>query len=52
MDTFIVYALAATEQAVSDADWKPEDEEERVRTGVLIGSGIGGLAGDRSRARR
>jgi len=43
MDTFIVYALAATEQAVADAGWKPEDEEERLRTGVLIGSGIGGL---------
>jgi 3-oxoacyl-[acyl-carrier-protein] synthase II len=43
MDTFIVYALAATEQAVQDADWKPADEEERSRTGVLIGSGIGGL---------
>lgn len=43
MDTFIVYALAATEQAVADAGWKPESEEERLRTGVLIGSGIGGL---------
>ena len=43
MDTFIVYALAATEQAVTDAGWKPEDEGERLRTGVLIGSGIGGL---------
>ncbi len=43
MDTFIVYAMAATEQAVTDADWKPVDEEERRRTGVLIGSGIGGL---------
>ena len=43
MDTFIVYALAATEQAVADAGWKPEDEGERLRTGVLIGSGIGGL---------
>ena len=43
MDTFIVYALAATEQAVADAGWKPEDEEQRLRTGVLIGSGIGGL---------
>jgi 3-oxoacyl-[acyl-carrier-protein] synthase II len=43
MDKFIVYALAATEQAVTDAAWKPEDEEERLRTGVLIGSGIGGL---------
>ena len=43
MDRFIVYALAATEQAVSDAGWKPEDEAERIRTGVCIGSGIGGL---------
>ena len=43
MDTFIVYAMAATEEAVRDADWKPTDEEEQVRTGVLIGSGIGGL---------
>lgn len=43
MDTFIVYAIAATEQAVTDAGWKPDDEEERLRTGVLIGSGIGGL---------
>ena len=43
MDTFIVYALAATEEAVRDAGWKPDDDEERIRTGVLIGSGIGGL---------
>ena len=43
MDTFIIYALAATEEAVRDAGWKPDDEEERIRTGVLIGSGIGGL---------
>src|SRR5512147_2017140 len=43
MDTFIIYALAAAEEAVRDADWKPEGEEERTRTGVLIGSGIGGL---------
>lgn len=43
MDTFIIFAMAATEQAVSDAGWKPQDEEERQRTGVLIGSGIGGL---------
>jgi 3-oxoacyl-[acyl-carrier-protein] synthase II len=43
MDTFIVYALAAAEQAVADAGWKPEDEESRIRTGVMIGSGIGGL---------
>lgn len=43
MDTFIVYALAAAAQAVSDAQWMPSDEGERERTGVMIGSGIGGL---------
>ena len=43
MDTFIVYALAAAAQAVEDAGWTPDDEERRTRTGVLIGSGIGGL---------
>ena len=36
-------AMAAAEQAVRDADWMPEDEAERERTGVIIGSGIGGL---------
>jgi 3-oxoacyl-[acyl-carrier-protein] synthase II len=45
MDTFIVYALAAATQAVRDSGWQPEDEESRERTGVLIGSGIGGLQG-------
>jgi len=44
MDDFIVYALAAAAEAVEDAGWKPEDEESRERTGVMIGSGIGGLA--------
>jgi 3-oxoacyl-[acyl-carrier-protein] synthase II len=43
VDTFILFAMAAAEQAVLDADWKPEDEAERERTGVIIGSGIGGL---------
>jgi 3-oxoacyl-[acyl-carrier-protein] synthase II len=43
VDRFITYALCAAEQAVSDAGWKPEDEESRERTGVMIGSGIGGL---------
>lgn len=43
MDTFIIYALAATEMALADASWKPADEEGQERTGVLIGSGIGGL---------
>jgi len=43
MDEFIVYALAAATQAVEDSGWMPEDEDDRERTGVMIGSGIGGL---------
>jgi 3-oxoacyl-[acyl-carrier-protein] synthase II len=43
MDDFIVYALGAAAEAVKDAGWTPEDEESRERTGVMIGSGIGGL---------
>ncbi|HEX6839965.1 MAG TPA: beta-ketoacyl-ACP synthase II [Stellaceae bacterium] len=45
MDEFILYAMAAAEQAVADSGWKPEGDEERERTGVMIGSGIGGLPG-------
>jgi 3-oxoacyl-[acyl-carrier-protein] synthase II len=45
MDEFIVYALAAAAQAVDDSGWRPASEEERERTGVMIGSGIGGLPG-------
>ncbi len=45
MDDFIVYGLAAAKQAVVDSGWAPATEEERCRTGVLIGSGIGGLDG-------
>ncbi len=45
MDQFIVFAMAAAAQAVDDAGWHPTDEEERERTGVMIGSGIGGLPG-------
>ena len=44
-DDFIVFAIAAAEQALSDADWKPSDPVEREATGVIIGSGIGGLPG-------
>jgi 3-oxoacyl-[acyl-carrier-protein] synthase II len=44
MDDFIIYGVSAAIQAIEDAGWKPEDDEERERTGVLIGSGIGGLA--------
>jgi 3-oxoacyl-[acyl-carrier-protein] synthase II len=43
VDDFILYGIAAATQAVRDAGWEPEDEEERLRTGVMIGSGIGGL---------
>jgi 3-oxoacyl-[acyl-carrier-protein] synthase II len=44
VDDFILYAIAAADEAVRDAGWMPEDEESRERTGVMIGSGIGGLA--------
>ena len=43
VDDFILYGIAAAEQAVCDAQWKPESEHSRLRTGVMIGSGIGGL---------
>ena len=43
VDDFILYGMAAADQAVKDAGWEPEDEEDRLRTGVMIGSGIGGL---------
>ena len=45
MDKFIVYAIAAAKLAVKDSGWKAETEEQQERTGVLIGSGIGGLPG-------
>jgi 3-oxoacyl-[acyl-carrier-protein] synthase II len=44
VDDFILFAIAAADEAVRDAGWTPEDEESRLRTGVIIGSGIGGLA--------
>ncbi|NQV81929.1 MAG: beta-ketoacyl-ACP synthase II [Alphaproteobacteria bacterium] len=43
MADFIIFGLAAAQQAIEDAGWRPETEEDRCRTGVLIGSGIGGL---------
>ena len=43
IDDFILFGLAAAEQALADAGWKPEDEESLLRTGILVGSGIGGL---------
>ncbi|WP_297696974.1 beta-ketoacyl-ACP synthase II [Phenylobacterium sp.] len=44
VDDFILYAMAAADEAVRDASWMPEDKTDRERTGVMIGSGIGGLA--------
>lgn len=44
IDDFILYGIAAAEMAVKDAGWTPEDEESLLRTGVMIGSGIGGLS--------
>lgn len=45
VDDFIVYAMAASDQALDDANWKPESYDDQTRSGVLIGSGIGGLQG-------
>ena len=43
VDEFILYAMAAAEQAIADAGWGDASAEEKLRTGVMIGSGIGGL---------
>jgi 3-oxoacyl-[acyl-carrier-protein] synthase II len=43
MDMFIVFAIAAAHEAVADSGWVPPDDEARERTGVMVGSGIGGL---------
>jgi 3-oxoacyl-[acyl-carrier-protein] synthase II len=45
MDPFIIYAMAAAHQAMEDSGAKPKTEEQKERTGVMIGSGIGGLIG-------
>jgi 3-oxoacyl-[acyl-carrier-protein] synthase II len=45
VDDFIVYAMCAATQALRDAKWAPATYEEEIETGVLIGSGIGGLGG-------
>lgn len=45
VDDFIVYGVAASIQAVEDSGWLPDRDEDKERTGVLIGSGIGGLPG-------
>jgi 3-oxoacyl-[acyl-carrier-protein] synthase II len=45
VDDFIVYGMCAARQALDDADWHPKTQDEQVATGVLIGSGIGGIDG-------
>ncbi|MGV2979136.1 beta-ketoacyl-ACP synthase II [Camelimonas sp. ID_303_24] len=45
VDPFIVYAMAAAQQALEDAGWEPKTSDEQNATGVLIGSGIGGVGG-------
>src|SRR6266850_599941 len=43
LDKFLIFGIAAAQQAVEDSGWKPQDDEGRNRTGVMIGAGIGGL---------
>jgi 3-oxoacyl-[acyl-carrier-protein] synthase II len=45
VDDFIIFAMSAATQALRDAGWGPKTYEEEIETGVLIGSGIGGLGG-------
>jgi 3-oxoacyl-[acyl-carrier-protein] synthase II len=45
VDDFIIYAMAAADQAIADSGWKADTPEKQESTGVLIGSGIGGLSG-------
>jgi 3-oxoacyl-[acyl-carrier-protein] synthase II len=44
-DTFIIFAITAATQALADAQWAPKTYQEQIESGVLIGSGIGGLEG-------
>ncbi len=44
VDTFILFGMAAAQMAVEDSGWMPEDREGQERTGVMLGSGIGGLS--------
>ncbi len=45
VDDFIIFAMGAARQALDDAGWHPQTEEDRCATGTMIGSGIGGLTG-------
>ena len=44
VDDFILYGMAAADMAVADSGWSPKEEEDFCRTGVMIGSGVGGLS--------
>ena len=44
VDDFILYGMAAADMAVADSGWSPKEEEDFYRTGVMIGSGVGGLS--------
>jgi 3-oxoacyl-[acyl-carrier-protein] synthase II len=50
VDEFIIYAMCAAKQALEDADWDPNSYEDQINTGVVIGSGIGGIEGIASTA--
>ena len=45
VDDFILFAMAAAHQALDDANWHPREREDQITSGVLIGSGIGGIEG-------
>ena len=45
VDSFIIYAMAAADMALNDAGWHPKSDEDQIATGVMIGSGIGGIEG-------
>ena len=45
VDDFIIFAMSAATQALADAGWEPESKDDQDTTGVMIGSGIGGLSG-------
>lgn len=43
LDPFINYAVAVANEALADADWQPDTDEKQIRSGVIFGSGMGGL---------
>ena len=47
IEKFIQFAISSAQEAIKDSSWKPKNEYEKSRTGVLVGSGIGGLDGIR-----